>query len=210
MINERPELTINGTPIQMYPVPVEGGYVEMLGESYYRIGNYDQMPPFFMSLVSSADHWLFVSSTGGLTAGRINSNSALFPYETEDKITAHSEITGSKTIVCVTRERPHRSLGTFPTATPVSITANITCTKTSAVTNLSSKKLTMICSSPCVPLGVLATGLGLSAAAGCKTMGARTARLIYSMVYKICCLMAQPMLYKPLSAVCSMLTSAMN
>jgi len=24
------------------------------------------MPPFFMSIVSGADHWLFVASTGGL------------------------------------------------------------------------------------------------------------------------------------------------
>jgi hypothetical protein len=62
------------------------------------------MPPFFMSLVSSADHWLFIASTGGLTAGRINADSALFPYETEDKIIAHSEQTGSKTIIRMTRD----------------------------------------------------------------------------------------------------------
>jgi hypothetical protein len=54
------------------------------------------MPPFFMSLVSGADHWLFISSTGGLTAGRTNADSALFPYETEDKITAHHELTGGQ------------------------------------------------------------------------------------------------------------------
>ena len=77
--------------------------MHLLGEEYYRISHYDHMPPFFMSLVSSADHWLFVSSTGGMTAGRVNSDSALFPYETVDKITAHSERTGSKTILRVTR-----------------------------------------------------------------------------------------------------------
>ncbi|RME69705.1 MAG: hypothetical protein D6784_17965 [Chloroflexi bacterium] len=65
--------------------------------------HYDRMPPFFMSLVSSADHWLFIASTGGLTAGRINADFALFPYETDDKITAHSDITGSKTIFRVSR-----------------------------------------------------------------------------------------------------------
>ena len=54
MTNENLDLTINGMPIQVNPVPVDGGYVEMLGEHYYRIGNYDQMPPFFMSLVSSS------------------------------------------------------------------------------------------------------------------------------------------------------------
>jgi hypothetical protein len=79
-----------------------GRYTQLLGETYYRIANYDQMPPFFMSLVSGADHWLFISSTGGLTAGRANADSALFPYETEDKITAHHEQTGGKTMMWVT------------------------------------------------------------------------------------------------------------
>ncbi|MGB3717455.1 MAG: hypothetical protein WA996_23775, partial [Candidatus Promineifilaceae bacterium] len=40
---------------------------------------------------------------GGLTAGRANANYALFPYETEDKIVAHSEQTGSKTIIRATQ-----------------------------------------------------------------------------------------------------------
>ncbi|KAA3664675.1 MAG: hypothetical protein DWQ04_04530 [Chloroflexi bacterium] len=80
-----------------------GSFVQHLGETYYRISNVEQMPTFFMSLVSSADHWLFIASNGGLTAGRINAESALFPYETEDKIAAHSEQTGSKTIVRVQR-----------------------------------------------------------------------------------------------------------
>ena len=60
------------------PYPI-GDYVQLLGETQYRIAHTDQMPTFFMSLVSSADHWLFIASTGGLTAGRTNANSALFP-----------------------------------------------------------------------------------------------------------------------------------
>ncbi|MCB0241521.1 MAG: hypothetical protein KDH08_23475, partial [Anaerolineae bacterium] len=83
--------------------PVAGEYVHLMGEEYYRIAHYDQMPPFFISLVSNADHWLFISSTGGLTAGRGNADMALFPYETVDKIEAHSEQTGGKTILRVTR-----------------------------------------------------------------------------------------------------------
>ena len=82
---------------------VAGSFVELMGETFYKIANYDQMRPFFMSLVSSSDHWLFIASTGGLTAGRANAESALFPYETEDKITAHSELTGPKTVVRVMR-----------------------------------------------------------------------------------------------------------
>ncbi len=101
MAGEMANLYVGTGKMQVAALPVEGSYVEMLGETYYRIGSYDQMPPFFMSLVSSSDHWLFISSTGGLTAGRIDSESALFPYETDDKIAAGSEWTGAKTIIQV-------------------------------------------------------------------------------------------------------------
>jgi hypothetical protein len=57
------------------------------------------MRPFFMSLVSNSDHWMFISSNGGLTAGRKNAESSLFPYYTDDKITEGADVTGSKTIV---------------------------------------------------------------------------------------------------------------
>jgi hypothetical protein len=99
MTSKRTDFLIGNTPIYEETTAPEGGCVQLLGERYYRIAHYDRMPPFFMSLVSSADHWLFIASTGGLTAGRINADSALFPYETEDKITNHSEQTGSKTII---------------------------------------------------------------------------------------------------------------
>jgi hypothetical protein len=94
--------THSSTHAEPNPTPTllsHGRYLTLLGERYYQIAHYDQMPPFFMSLVSPADHWLFISSTGGLTAGRVNSDSALFPYETDDKITAHHELTGSKTLL---------------------------------------------------------------------------------------------------------------
>ena len=80
-----------------------GGYVNILGETFYKIQHFDGMPPFFMSIVSGADHWLYISSTGGLTAGRVNAEHALFPYYTEDKITENSENTGVKTILRVNR-----------------------------------------------------------------------------------------------------------
>ena len=80
---------------------VVGEFVTLMGETYYRIANYDAMSPFFMTIVSSADHWLFVASTGGLAAGRINADHALFPYYTEDRITENADNTGSKTIIRV-------------------------------------------------------------------------------------------------------------
>lgn len=78
---------------------VTGEYVSFGDESYYKIGHYDKMRPFFISLVSHADHWMFISSKGGLSAGRKNENNALFPYYTDDKITHSSEVTGSKTLI---------------------------------------------------------------------------------------------------------------
>ena len=71
----------------------------LAGERYYAIRNVDQMPPFFISLVSNSDHWLFVSSTGGLTAGRVSPDQALFPYITVDKIHESTSHTGNKTLI---------------------------------------------------------------------------------------------------------------
>jgi hypothetical protein len=72
--------------------------VEIQGEKYYKIENHDKMRPFFMSIVSDSNHWMFISSNGGLTAGRKNAEFALFPYYTDDKITEFADITGSKSI----------------------------------------------------------------------------------------------------------------
>jgi hypothetical protein len=75
--------------------------VQMDGETYFTIENSDAMRPFFMSVVSDSNHWMFIASNGGLTAGRKNAQHALFPYYTDDKITESAEVTGSKTIFWV-------------------------------------------------------------------------------------------------------------
>ncbi len=77
---------------------VEMKEVEFENESYFKISNHDKMRPFFMSIVSDANHWMFISSNGGLSAGRRNPEYALFPYYTDDKITESADVTGSKTI----------------------------------------------------------------------------------------------------------------
>ncbi len=74
---------------------------EIEGEIFYKISNVDEMNPFFMSIVSDSNHWMFISSNGGLSAGRKDAEHALFPYYTDDKITASVENTGSKTIFWV-------------------------------------------------------------------------------------------------------------
>lgn len=76
-------------------------YLEIDKEYYYKIKNNDTMRPFFMSVVSDSNHWMFISSNGGLTAGRKNSDNALFPYYTEDKITESAGTTGSKSLFIV-------------------------------------------------------------------------------------------------------------
>lgn len=78
---------------------IEGYFVEMNGETFYKISNYDKMTPFLISIVSASDHWLYMSSKGGLTAGRKNPDNALFPYTNDDQLHNVNEITGSKTIV---------------------------------------------------------------------------------------------------------------
>ncbi len=75
--------------------------VLMDGEQFFIIENNDDLRPFFMSIVSDSNHWMFISSNGGLSAGRTNSEHALFPYYTDDKITEAAEITGSKSIFMV-------------------------------------------------------------------------------------------------------------
>ena len=80
-----------------------GQLIERYGESWYRIANYNQLPPFLTTLASSGDHWLFISSTGALTAGRRNADHALFPYVTDDKLHDSAPYTGSTTLIRIDR-----------------------------------------------------------------------------------------------------------
>ena len=77
--------------------------IVMNEEVFYKSPDAHLLRPFFMSIVSDANHWLFVSSNGGISAGRKNPELALFPYYTDDKITDTAEITGSKTILRVSK-----------------------------------------------------------------------------------------------------------
>ena len=96
---------VGGTALKRRTPTVEGGLVEVGGELFYRIVNYDAMPPFLMSLVSDSDHWMFISSNGALTAGRRDPDHALFPYCTDDRIHDSQDQTGGKTILLVSPRR---------------------------------------------------------------------------------------------------------
>ncbi|MEY4070842.1 MAG: hypothetical protein RL721_1456 [Candidatus Eisenbacteria bacterium] len=73
------------------------------GESWHRIHDFDRMPPFLISLPSASDLWMFVSSGGGLTAGRVDADGALFPYETVDKLHDAHHHTGPVSVLRVQR-----------------------------------------------------------------------------------------------------------
>lgn len=66
---------------------------------FIHIEDYDQMPPFFMSLVSRDDFWTYISSFGSLSAGRESEDRAIFPYVTVDKIHDGYGSTGPRSII---------------------------------------------------------------------------------------------------------------
>ena len=59
------------------------------------------MQPFLMSVVSDSNLWLFVGSNGGFTAGRVDPDHAIFPYQTADKILAQPKSSGMLSLVQV-------------------------------------------------------------------------------------------------------------
>ncbi len=93
-----------------------GGFVDFRGERYYRISDVDRMPPFFISLVSAGDHWIFVASNGGLTLGRVSPETALFPYVTVDRIYESTPHTGPLSLIRMAGDGGHRLWEPFKVA----------------------------------------------------------------------------------------------
>lgn len=83
---------------------VQGSFVNLEGELFYKIANYDKMDDFFMSLTSSSDIWNFLWAKGGITAGRQNADHAIFQYGTADRIADFKYTTGSYTAVAVEKD----------------------------------------------------------------------------------------------------------
>jgi hypothetical protein len=90
-------ILLGDQPVPQSQAKVEGELVQYDGESFYRITHAEAMKPFFMSIVSDSNHWLFVASNGGMTAGRQTPKLSLFPYTTEDKIIDSARVTGPYT-----------------------------------------------------------------------------------------------------------------
>lgn len=99
-----PNLYYGKASLHAVTKPISLETVTMNEDTYFKIENYSQMNPFFMTVVSDVDLWMFISSTGGLTCGRKNAESSLFPYDTDDKIHDSIETTGSHTILIVNKD----------------------------------------------------------------------------------------------------------
>lgn len=93
------QIYIGNQRVKITNAPVKGDFIKINNETFYRISNFDKMPPFLISIVSATDHWMYISSKGGLTAGRRNADNALFAYSNDDILHDVYEITGSKTII---------------------------------------------------------------------------------------------------------------
>lgn len=81
------------------PGSTAGSFVMLDGQEYYRISAYHRMTPFLMSLASESDLWMSVTSRGGLTAGRVDSDHSLFPYLTVDQLHDAHHHTGPVTLI---------------------------------------------------------------------------------------------------------------
>jgi hypothetical protein len=80
-----------------------GRYLVVEGETCYRISNVQTMAPFFVSLVSSSDHWAFIASNGAVSMGRRNPSNSLFPYYSADKLIDLVASSGPRTILKIAR-----------------------------------------------------------------------------------------------------------
>lgn len=74
------------TPPHAAPPTASGGIVSAFGTRCYRIADVDALPPFFLSLASASDLWAFLTSTGALTAGRVDAENNFFAYQSVDRL----------------------------------------------------------------------------------------------------------------------------
>lgn len=68
-----------------------------------RIAGHDRLAPFLMSIPSACDLWMFISSAGGLAAGRVDPEGSLFPYDNVDRLHDGHHHTGPITLLRVRR-----------------------------------------------------------------------------------------------------------
>ena len=57
------KIYLGNTEAHLSKQEVKGELVTIQSEEFYKISNVDSMRPFFMSIVSDSNHWMFISST---------------------------------------------------------------------------------------------------------------------------------------------------
>jgi hypothetical protein len=103
LVDDEAEVFFGKSQLPPVAPAATGRLVQAFGEDCYLIDDVQSLAPFLVSVVSDSDHWLFVASNGGLTAGRRSPATALFPYVTEDKLADSPGVTGPATSVLATR-----------------------------------------------------------------------------------------------------------
>ncbi len=98
---QTPNVLLGATPFHAPAPEIGWDLVDLGGQPFLRVTNVDAMPPFFMSVVSDSDPWLFAGSNGAFVAGRVQPDSALFPYVTVDRIIERPDTMGARTTLLV-------------------------------------------------------------------------------------------------------------
>ena len=86
--------------------PSREPFVEIRGERYLVVDDCRSLAPFLVNVVSADDHWMFVTSNGGITAGRRTPDEAIFPYCNQDQLFESTGSTGALTILRLTGPFP--------------------------------------------------------------------------------------------------------
>lgn len=81
------------------PASVESSFVTRNGRQLYEIRGLDRMPPFLMTVVGDSDLWMYLSSAGAFTAGRVEPDRCILPYETDDRLHELAGLQGPVTLV---------------------------------------------------------------------------------------------------------------
>ena len=123
--------------------PARHEFVTLAGQRYACIRDVDHLEPFLMSIVSDSDAWLFVGSNSPFTAGRVDPDAAIFPYETVDKLLRHADGSGSLSAFRVRRGGSGLWLWGRGFPIPMRSRSPATSTSTSWVRTCSSRRSTM-------------------------------------------------------------------
>ena len=82
-------------------------------DNLYKISNFKDIDPFLMSITSADNHWMYISSSGCLSAGRQKAEHALFPYVTDDLLHKNAHFTGPITCISIDKDNKKYSWQPF-------------------------------------------------------------------------------------------------